>query len=237
MPKNGLVVLTPNEKLAAFFKDLGIRTVADVYRPAEKVTEAEWAGHDGHGTLPYFKSMRAFLSSEWLRRFLMPKEGAPLGEGLVVASEVDGRLFKLKHGGEELGNMPELLQQACETLGALEMRAPSGMLEVFDGLRALATAKPIAQAATEPNAPKSAAVDNEALMALESALTKFETLDEVFAKGQKAKALREKELIAEVARDLQKDYGDDKTGVQRATKVVMRIVGARFGAWKRDQQA
>merc|ERR1712139_80128 len=88
---------------------------------------------------------------EWPRRFLMPSDGTALGEGLVVASEADGKLFKWKHAGEELGKVPEKLEEAVRELRRLrdgsEVRTGllppdlGDLLEVFDILLRVATTK------------------------------------------------------------------------------------------------
>eukprot|EP00747_Dinoflagellata_sp_TGD_P065087 gnl/TRDRNA2_/TRDRNA2_154201_c0_seq2.p1 gnl/TRDRNA2_/TRDRNA2_154201_c0~~gnl/TRDRNA2_/TRDRNA2_154201_c0_seq2.p1 ORF type:complete len:363 (+),score=42.26 gnl/TRDRNA2_/TRDRNA2_154201_c0_seq2:105-1193(+) len=99
------VLLSLNAKLAVILSNLGIRTVADGYQPTTGILGDQWAKHDGDGSLPWFKSLRQFLLSEWPRRFLMPQDGTVYGEGLVVVSEADGKLFKW-NGGQNRGSMP-----------------------------------------------------------------------------------------------------------------------------------
>merc|ERR1719251_547426 len=103
--------------------------------------------HEGSGSLPYFNSMRAFLLSDWVRHFFLPAVGGPLGEGLVIASETDGRLFKFKHGGEEVGNVPAQLTQLVETLRGLQGTPkaslfPESLLQVLEVLLQVAMKKP-----------------------------------------------------------------------------------------------
>merc|ERR1712100_515538 len=130
--------------------------MGNTYRPSA-LSDREWAEHDGASTLPCFTSLRRLITSEWAARFLMPSEGAPLGEGLVVASELDGRLFKWKQSGENLGKVPEQLQKVVTALRALKGSPkmnilPPNLLEIFERLLLVAT-KPqvtLAPVATKP---------------------------------------------------------------------------------------
>merc|ERR1712232_1046382 len=136
--RNGTVTVTPNAKLAGLLHDLQVCTVSEVYRPGGDITETMWRQHDGNGKLPQFHSLRHLLLSQWAQRFMLPVDGVPLGEGLVIASEADGRLFKWKHAGEELGKVPEQLSEAVKVLqGLTESQAkllPPGLLEIFERL-------------------------------------------------------------------------------------------------------
>lgn len=155
-------------------------------------------------------------------------------------SAVDGRLFKFKHAGEDLGKVPEQLLEIVTVLRALATSERAGLLPpdllaVFERLLLVATSKPeVEQAAPKPKQEK--AEDVEALAAWESALTKFNALEEVFEKGRDAQLEREKDLVEEIAGDLVKDYGEKtKVARQRATKLVKSEVGKRFSAWKKLQ--
>jgi hypothetical protein len=190
------VLLSLNAKFAALLRDLGICTVADGYRPTQAISGVEWAEHDGAGTLPCFRSLRQLLQSEWPRRFLMPSDGTMLGEGLVVASEADGKLFKWKHAGEELGKVPDKLEEAVRELRRLrngsEIRTgllPAGLLEdlleVFDLLLRVATTKVGAAKSVEKIKPKAKPAkeelqDTEAIAVFESAHKKIDLLDVYF---------------------------------------------------------
>jgi len=240
--RNSCVVVAPNEALADLLRELGVVSVSNGYQPAGTCSALDWAEHEGSGDLPRFGSLRGLLLSDWARRFLLPAKGVPLGEGLVVASEADGTLFKLKHGGEELGKVPEQLDAAVAALrglvGSPQMEMlPPGLLEVFEALLLIATTKP-PQPEKPAKATKSKEDDREAMAVYESALTKFEDLDEVFPRGTEAKKAREKDLVEQVARDRVKDYGaSDEVALKRAQQVVLRMVGARFGMWKNAQSS
>lgn len=114
---------------------------------------------------------------------------------------------------------------------------PEGLLEVCERLLLVATAKPKdgkpEKGAKEAKQP---AEDAEALAVWESALTKFEALEEVFQRGKRAMEARQSELIEQVAQDLVKDHGaDEGEALKRATKVVRSQVGRSFGAWRKAQ--
>jgi hypothetical protein len=49
-----------------------------------------------------------------MKRFYLGAK--PLGEGMVVASSFDGRMFKLKHGGEECGKVPDRVSELIDIL-------------------------------------------------------------------------------------------------------------------------
>ena len=86
-------------------------TVATGYAP-QSVDSSSW---EEHGELPRFESLCGFLHSNWLRQFLMTPD-TRLSAGVVVASEFDGTLFKVEHGVEKLGKVPEQLQEIVHTL-------------------------------------------------------------------------------------------------------------------------
>jgi len=244
--KDGNVRIVPNAKFMALLKELGVRTVSDAYQPSGSLQGPQWAEHDGTGTLPYFRSLRRLLLSEWAKRFFLPAESPPLGEGLVVASEWDGRLFKWKHGGEDLGRVPEQLGRAVEALHGLSsnVRAellPPGLLEVFERLLLVATTPPklaAGKAACEGKAKVKAQEDMEALAVWTSTLTKFDDLDATFVQGAQAMSILEKELIHQVASDLEKDYGvKTKDAKSRAMRVVKTEMNQRFRLWKQAQSS
>lgn len=166
--KEGAVLLSLNEKLLAALRECGVPTVAEGYRPSA-ISEADWTDHDGgNNGLPRFRSLRALLRRDcrWALRVLPRSAGGrpgtpagveerPLCEGLVLASEADGTLFKWKHAGEELGKVPEKLFEAMNQLQKLQDRRqerllPDGTLEVFQTLLQVATTKhrPPARTAT-----------------------------------------------------------------------------------------
>lgn len=237
------VVVAPNAKLASLLKELQVITVAESYMPAGTITASQWAEHDGTEKLPRFHSLQQLLVSKWAQRFLLPADGVPLGEGLVVASEADGRLFKWKNGGEDLGKVPEQLHEAVEVLRSIACTPkvellPPGLLEVFERLLLVATTKPCEPAASAATKAKAKGDnvkgDTEAAAAWESALTKFDCLDSVFERGQEAQKLMQVELMEQVAKDLVKDYGaSDKDAQQRAKRIVGVEMGKRFGVWKK----
>jgi len=144
---SGSVRITQNVKLAAMLQDVGVATVADIYRPLGNITEGQWSEHDGVGNLACFHSLRQLVLSPWAQRFLLPSDGIPLGEGLVVASDADGKLFKWKHAGEELGNIPAQMAKVVAIIrnlaGSNQAEClPPGMLEFFERLLLVATTKP-----------------------------------------------------------------------------------------------
>jgi len=238
------VLIAPNEKLFDLFAELGIQSVARGYKPTGAGSEQEWAEHAGAtSALHSFESLRSFLASPWMKRFLMPQDNArALGEGFVVASAFDGRLFKLKHGGEDLGKVPDQLESVLKQLASIDVERQDGsvwhnLIAVAETLHLVATFKPqtggSGKAAKEAK-PKVVKEDTEAMAAFQSALTKFDDLEEIFARGKDAKAAIEKALLEQVAADLVKDYYAQEAEAQgRATKVVKSEVGTRFGAWKK----
>jgi len=237
---DGTVTVAPNSKLAAFLGDIQVCTVSDLYTPAGTMSEAQWAEHDGEGRLPCFNSLRQLLLSQWAQRFLLPPDGVPLGEGLVVASDADGRLFKWKHAGEELGKVPDQLAEGVEVLRSLVASPqadllPQGLLDIFERLLLVATTKPVAIAAAVKKPKNGPQVDNEGIAVWESALTKFDCLESVFENGQEAQKLMQAQLIDQVAKDLVKDYGaSEKDARLRAKRIVMTEMGKRFGIWKKS---
>lgn len=240
--RDGSVTVTPNAKLAALLRDVQICTVADTYKPSGNMTQDQWAEHDGQGSLPCFQTLRQLLLSQWLQRFLLPADGIPLGEGLVVACEADGRLFKLKHAGEELGKVPDQMSEAVQALRGLAASPhadllPQGLLDIFEQLLLISTTKPVASTApvTKAKAKAGPQVDAEAIAVWESALTKFDCLESIFERGADVQKMMQAELIGQVAQDLVKDYGaKDKDAQQRAKRVVTTEMGKRFGVWKKS---
>ena len=145
-------------------------------------------------------------------------QGQPLGEGLVVCSEPGGELTKWKHGGEEApagiaGNTPDKLAEAVELLHGLQGNSmlPPGLLEVCERLQLVATSgagpKKTKAAGKKEKQQIKAKADKDALAVWASTLTKVNTLETTFAKGLEAKAALEGTLIAQVALDLEADYG------------------------------
>jgi hypothetical protein len=243
---DGKVIVVPNAKLSALLEELQVCTVSEAYRPAGSITETQWKEHGGTGTLPQFQSLRHLLLSDWAYRFLLPADGVPLGEGLVVASGTNGKLFKWKHAGEELGKVPELLAEAVDALRGITASPqagllPEGLLHIFERLLLVATTKPAKPVAgnvvDKPDTKKNkggSQGDNEAIAVWESALTKFDCLESCFERGEDAKRLMQAELIDQVASDLVKDYGVEEKGAQqRAKRVVLTEMGKRFGIWKK----
>mmetsp|Transcript_30357 Transcript_30357/g.66460 ORF Transcript_30357/g.66460 Transcript_30357/m.66460 type:complete len:416 (+) Transcript_30357:65-1312(+) len=227
------VLVSPNAQLEATLARLDVPTVFGSYRPTG-VTEEQWSTHDGQGSLPRFKSMRQLLLSDWAQRLLLPADGVPLCEGLVVCSEADGTLFKWKHGGEELGKVPEQLESTVRQLRELGdcQLLPESILAICERLLLVATTRP--QNNKLPKVVKEE--DTEALAVWESSLTKYDSLEEVFQRGPEAKAARESELIRQVAMDLVKDYGATEEAAQkRAVQVVRAQVGRSFSAWRKAQ--
>lgn len=238
-----VVTVAPNAKLATLLKEFQVLSVAEAYRPAGSITPEQWAEHDGMDALPCFQSLQQLLLSQWAQRFLLPADGIALGEGLVLASEADGSLFKWKHGGEDLGKVPQQLLEAVEALRSFAgspqaVFFPPGLLDVFERLLLVSTTKPAEPpVAALPKAKAKSGVlqgDTEALAVWESALTKFDCLESVFERGQDAQKLMQVELIEQIAKDLVKDYGSkEKEACTRAKRVVMTEMGKRFGIWKK----
>ena len=80
-----------------------------------------------------------------------------------------------------------------------------------------------------------AKADKDALAVWASTLTKVNTLETTFAKGLEAKAALEGTLIAQVALDLEADYGyEPSKALARAAGVVRTEMGKRYGQWKRE---
>merc|ERR1711879_7406 len=171
------------------------------------------------------------------------------GEGLVVASESDGRLFKWKHAGEELGKVPERLAKAVRELRTWagdSRRAkllPTCLVAGFERALHFASTKPRVGGPTKSKEKKAKdsriekAVDREAVAAWESTLTKYNDLDAIFANGVEDKTSLEEEFLAQIAADLVKDYGADAEDArQRATRIVKAEMGAAWGAWNRTRK-
>lgn len=105
------MVVTPNDHLFKMFMKLRIPTVSD-YKP-RSIPDAKWVT----GTLvPTFTSFHNYLTSEWCGQYYLNEETGPLGEGMVVVSALNGELYKVKHGGEKSGLMPERLAEAIQIL-------------------------------------------------------------------------------------------------------------------------
>jgi len=233
-PKGGKVLVAPNERLFHLLHRCQVPTVVEGYRP-HSLTAQEWQEHEGPGNLACFRSMRALLSSPWAQRFLMPETGAVLGEGIVVASEADGRLFKWKQAAETSTVLPARLAEAVAGVRALKHAAqaklPTGIVEMLELLlRATVKSEIIAK-----RPPKAAvqSIDPDAQAALASALTKCD-LEAAFSSGNRAKLADE--LVVEVAADLVKEYEVESTeATLRATQVVKREVGRRLGIWMKTQ--
>merc|ERR1712048_1076540 len=202
--------------------------------------ESDWGEHDGNGMLPQFRSLRHLLLSEWAQRFFLPADGLPLGEGLVIASEADGRLFKWKHAGEMLGNVPDQLAEAVEFLRSIEGSPqaellPAGLLEIFERLLLVATTKPAEPPTAVAKAKVGLQVDTETIAVWESTLTKFDCLESVFERGDEARTILQAELTEQVTSDLVKDYGAcEKDARQRAKKFVGMEMGKGFGVWRKS---
>lgn len=242
-PKQNKVLVAANERLFTLLHELGVPTVVHGYHPSD-LSGSEWAAHDGTGPVACFNSMRALLTSDWAQRFLMPAHGSPCGEGLVVASEADARLFKWKHAGEGLGKVPEKLAKATAELqkwanSSQASLLPPGLVQAFERLRLVAQTQPKPSGSSKEKAEKvekkgkkGQATDAEALAAWESTLTKYDSLEALFAKGPEAKVALEMELIAQITADLEKDYEvESRTAQQRAMQMVKSEVGRAYGMW------
>lgn len=55
------------------------------------------------------------MHSEWMNQFFFGSQN-PLGEGFVITTYHDGRQFKLKHGGEDVGQVPKNVNAAVEAI-------------------------------------------------------------------------------------------------------------------------
>eukprot|EP00929_Paragymnodinium_shiwhaense_P118344 TRINITY_DN90274_c0_g1_i1.p1 TRINITY_DN90274_c0_g1~~TRINITY_DN90274_c0_g1_i1.p1 ORF type:complete len:420 (-),score=124.67 TRINITY_DN90274_c0_g1_i1:257-1516(-) len=235
--KEDRILLAPNKKLFALFAELNIDTVATGYHPGKAGCEKGWADAYDAQSLHEFDSMRCFLQSDWVQRFLLPANRVPNGEGVVIASAADGRLFKFKHGGEELGKVPRQLEDIMTKLSELQDATqkavfPPDILAVAEILHKVATYKPAGAENAVAKMEKVDSEDTEAIAVFQSALTKVDDLDSVFERG--TKNVMEKALIEQVAADLVKDYDADAKAAQgRATKIVRQGVGQRFGEWKK----
>jgi hypothetical protein len=243
-PSDNRILICLNAKLHDVFKELEVRTVATGYAP-QSIDSSSW---EEHGELPRFESLRDFLHSNWLRQFLMAPD-TQLCEGVVVASEFDGTLFKLKHGSEKLGKVPEQLQEIVHTLRRFNgthlqdiarRMLPAGILEVCEVLLEIATAKVQTSASRVDNAnrnPESGkGADAEVAAAYESALTKVDDLFSTFSSGgHVAKAAAEQVIIEHVAADLEYEGICEKPeALRRATNFTLASVGKAYGEWKRQ---
>lgn len=112
-------------------------------------------------------------------------------------------------------------------------------MEAFEQLLSVAQTQPCvgSKETGARKTKKDKTVDSEALSVWESALTKYNDLETVFAKGPDAKAALEMELVTQIAADLEKDYEVSKedTG-QRAIRVVKSQVGKVWVVWLRKQK-
>lgn len=234
--KDGKVLLAPNEKLFTYLTSLGVPTVVDRYQP--KGAGEAWSQH---GTLPKFPSLQVLLTSDWARKFFLGPSG-PLGEGLVIALEDSGSLFKWKSSTEELGNVPDQLREAVTIIQALTpdaaKRLPSGVLEALEMLLLTSTAPtrvcPKGSAKQKKQQGKGDE-DAEAFAAFTSALTKVDCLEDVFALGKQAMSTMQQSLIEDVSADLVKDFGaDELKAKRRANAMVNSQIGRRYGEFCRN---
>jgi len=170
-----MVVISPNDHLFDLFKTIGIRTLAE-YRP-KAINPEQWAEHDGT-SVPTFPSLHAYFESDWCHRFFTNPDTGALGEGMVVASALNGRMFKVKHGGEDCGNVPDKLYDGIEMLEKCPEMDKE--LDVFKNLQKIIKCKHkvVEKEKPKPKAKTPAAVDEEATKAWESALTKEDSLDD-----------------------------------------------------------
>jgi len=238
--KDGKVLLAPNEKLFTYLMSVGVPTVADRYQPKE-AGEA-WLQY---GALPRFQSLQVLLTSDWARKFFLGPSG-PLGEGLVIALEDGGSLFKWKNSTEELGNVPDRLREAVTAIQALNpdaaKRLPSGVLEALEVLLLTSTAPiPVCQKGFAKQKKQQGKGDEgkgdqdpEAFAAYTSALTKVDCPEDVFARGKQAMSTLQQSLIEDVSADLMKDFGADEVKAKkRATAMVNSQIGRRYGEFCR----
>lgn len=212
------------------FVEQGIPTVAD-YKP-KSIAAEQWATGN---LVPTFKSLHAYVTSDWCSQYFHNPETGPLGEGMVVVSTLTGELYKVKHGGEDCGMVPDKLYDAIEILK--EYPALEKALEVFLALQKIVKAKykVVEKPKVEAKKPAAAAaVDEDAEKAWISALTKEDSLDDQFARGHKVDLT--KRLVNQVKSDLIKDYGvDEKNAGIRANKFVNALVAKLFGEWQKQQ--
>merc|ERR1712059_13333 len=95
------IVISLSDRMFQLLNSFGIQNLSS-YRPAD-LSESEWVEHEGK-VVATFPSIYSFFSSQWMERFFLgPK---PLGEGVVLASWHDGKMLKVKHGGECVGAIP-----------------------------------------------------------------------------------------------------------------------------------
>jgi len=236
--KEGKVLLAPNEKLFAHLQSIGVPTVANRYQP--QGAGEEWSHQ---GALPKFTSVQALLTSNWARQLFLAPDG-PLGEGLVIALEGDGSLFKWKNYHEELGKVPDLLREAVTRIQALAHGSAgaklisAGMLLALESLLLTSTA-PVCQNDTQQRKKQqlkeSKADDVEAFAAFTSALTKVDCPEDIFARGKAALAALQQSLIDDVTSDLIKDFGvADSAAKKRALAMVRSQIGKSYADWMRS---
>lgn len=133
---------------------------------------------------------------------------------MVVVSALNGELYKVKNGGEKSGLMPERLNEAIEILK--QHPALEKVLDVLFALQRINQAVyKIEEAVPEPKK----SIDPEAEEAWNSALTKEDSLDDIFAREKKNELA--KRMLLQVKLDLIKDFGvDEKSATTRANKFV-----------------
>jgi hypothetical protein len=109
--KESVVLISPNDKLFSLFKEIELPMITD-YKPAA-IPDEKWTT----GSLvPSFPSLKSFLLSDWCSQYFLNPETGPLGEGVVLASTFNGKLYKIKHGGEDCGIVPDKIWDALEYL-------------------------------------------------------------------------------------------------------------------------
>ena len=153
---------------------------------------------------------------------------------MVVVSHHDGRMWKLKHGGEDCGGVPDKMGDAVQMLND-DKNSSEAHIDVYSSIYNIVKNKPAKReqkkAAPKKPAPEKGA-DEEAIKAFESALTKEDSLDDQFKAGKKADVT--KRIVKQVAEDLIKDYGvDPKEANKRANAYVNKTIGKLFGDWKK----
>jgi hypothetical protein len=234
--KDGKVLLAPNDKLFTYLTSLGVPTVVDRYQP--KGAGEAWSQY---GALPKFPSLQVLLTSDWAQKFFLGPSG-PLGEGLVIALEDCGSLFKWKNSAEELGNVPDQLREAVTIIQALTpdsaKHLPPGVLQALEVLLLTSTAPTaVCQkgSAKQKKQQGKGDEDADAFAAYTSALTKVDCPGDIFALGKQAMSTLQQSLIEDVSADLLKDFGADVVKAKkRATAMVNSQIGKRYSVFCRN---
>lgn len=228
------VMVVPNAKLAWLLQKFLIPSLFQGYRPGGQILKE--AGRLDGTVVQRFESLRQLVLSSWAQDFLLPADGVALGEGLVVASESDGKLFKWKHASQDTCQTGWRMAEAKETLRGIAgtpqaERLPPGLLDIFERLYATATVAPTG-ARPEAKDKSGSRVDIEAVAVWERALTKIDSLESAFEQGEQVRKVLQAELIDAVASDLVEEYCANEIGAKkRAERVVSSEMGKRLSEW------